>query len=73
VVYPQRNLDESGQFQAEITGTCDVTLQGRVASDAPWVDIVTLSATGLKVVAIFPQLRVVTTWTDGEASAWVAE
>ena len=56
----------SGVFQAQVNAGDSVTLQGRIADDFEWVDILTYSDTGgLTEVVLAPQMRVVATVTSG--------
>ena len=55
-------------FQASITGTQTVTLQGRIDSAHDFVDILTTATTVATLVSMLPQLRVVTTGTSGGSS-----
>lgn len=72
VTYP-RVLDRTGIFQAEISSSATVKLQGRVDSNAPWVDIVSLTSSDAKVVALFPSMRVSYTVVSGTVSAWLMD
>ena len=55
-------------FQASITGTQTVTLQGRIDSAHDFVDVLSVSVTTATLVSMLPQLRVVTTGTSGGSS-----
>lgn len=43
-------------YAASVTGNC--VIQGRLASDMPWVDVWTFTADGAKVVDRYPDMRV---------------
>ena len=65
-----------GVFQTEFesdTGTANVTLEGRIHPDAPWVTIVNHIATNAGAVVLFPQLRVTTDTVSGSPTinCWI--
>lgn len=69
----QRHNDEHGLAQVEITGSGNVSIQGRLSADSPWVAIKEYTASGADVIAIFPQMRVVLSSVSGTVNVWIAE
>lgn len=75
----QRPRGPRGTFQVSIVkheteDVVSITLQGRSEPNAPWVDIITMTASGGAVVALFPQMQVSGTVADEAAvQAWLAE
>jgi len=57
-----------GVFQASITGTQTVTLQGRIDDTHDWVDILSTSTDEASLITLLPELRVVTSATSGGSS-----
>jgi hypothetical protein len=73
VVNPTREATE-GVFQVEISATATAKLQGRTSSLAAWVDIDTWTASGAKIVALFPDMRVtVSSYGSGTIKSWLSE
>jgi len=50
-----------------------VTVQGRLTSGAPWVDLETIEASGLTQVDKMQQMRVSALMTSGTAEVWFGE
>lgn len=68
-----RQQHEYGTFQAKVTAAATVKLQGRLSPDADWVDIATVTASGITVVALCPLMRVNVSGNTGIVYAWLAE
>ena len=62
---------EYGVLQVEITDTGSAVLQGRLGADAPWHDVETFNDSGIKVVRLFPFMRVDVTVSAGSVNAWL--
>ena len=65
-----------GVFQTEFesdTGSGNVTLEGRVSPDAPWVSVLTHDASDAGAVVLFPEVRVTTDSTSGSPTinCWI--
>lgn len=58
--------------QIDIPGTATVAIEGRLHSDLPWVEILSVAAGGLYPLAFMPHTRVVLSgWASGATSAYV--
>ena len=71
-------LELEGVFQTEFeggTGTGSVTLQGRIRPQAPWVNILTHTASNAGAVVLFPEVRVTFENMAGSATinCWLGE
>jgi hypothetical protein len=75
-VHTNRYNVSEGVFQVQITGTAaTVKLQGRMDNiSAPWTDVDSFTASGAKIVALFPFMRVnVSGVTAATVDAWLSE
>jgi hypothetical protein len=71
---PGADGEKVGLFQIEVgTGTYSVQLQGRLSTDASWVDLLSTPATadGVYSVALFPYMRVNITTNGATVQAWL--
>ena len=75
VTPPLTARDGLGLYQASITGTATVTLQGRLVPSAPWADIVSLTSSGAQSVALFPFMQSVVSGVSGTVSVsdWLGD
>lgn len=72
--FQDKQKSQYGVFQAEITDTATVKLQGRVSPGAPWVDVTSLTASGAEVVTLFPEMRgKVSSHSAGTVNAWLKD
>lgn len=61
----------AGNVQVAITGTANVTLEGRSDSSAPWQVLKTYTASGVDYINWLPQMQFnVNSITPGSVSAW---
>ena len=71
-------LELEGVFQTEFesdTGTGNVTLQGRMRPDAPWISILTHTESNAGAVVLFPEMRVTFDTLSGSPTinCWLGE
>lgn len=60
--------------QAAVTGVATFKVNGRVASDAPWVEIIPAGSTGsLNSIAWVPYLQLEVTTGAGAVKLWIGE
>ena len=65
----RRSRDEYRLVQVDISaGTPNVTIQGRVATDMPWVEVIVYTASGADAVAMFPEMRAIWDTNTGTIS-----
>lgn len=71
-VFPVDSYREPHRYQVQITGTASVNIEGRAASDAPWVVLATVTETGSDAVNALPHMRAnVTAATGATISVWL--
>lgn len=58
--------------QIEITGTISASVQGRCSTSASWAEVWTSAVTAAKFIAVFPEMRLLTTGAaGGTAQVWL--
>lgn len=62
---PARERDAYRIVQVVISAAATVKIQGRAATDLPWVDVKEYTADGADAVAMFPEMRASVTGNTG--------
>jgi hypothetical protein len=68
-----KTAGDPGVFQADISATASVALQGRANAAAGWITLATLTSSGATGIVLMPQMQVVATITSGTVSAHIEE
>lgn len=66
------DLDEL-TIQVSISAAATVSVQGRLSNDAPWVELISITADALQPIAMVPYLQFVITANTGSVSMYVRD
>lgn len=65
-------LDEL-TVQVSISAAATVSVQGRLSNDAPWMELISMTADALQPIAMVPYLQFVITGNTGSVSMYVRD
>lgn len=69
--FPLPSRSDEIIVQVEVTVSATIEVQGRLSTDAPWVILTTLTASGLQPLAAVSEFRLNITANGGTVNAWI--